>query len=178
MTMYKFLAVFLMAVVAAPAHAADLATIDCVIGKIQPALKDQIEGDVTRSFSEGTPRPAFDAAVNTGLAAAAKACAIEHGWSEAAATAARDYALAKLGMPIAEKFVAEKGFETAELETQFGSLAEETRNRQLSKEEMQQLVIASVTEEAKQTRENAALLNKYYLMLSTVQFASWNFSQA
>lgn len=178
MHMRKILAVFLLSAIAVPAYAADLATIDCVVRKIQPALKEQVEGDVTRSFTDNTPRPIFDSIVNTGLSAAAKACAIEHKWTPAAATAARDYALAKLGMPIAEKFITEKGFETAELETQFGLLPEETRNRQLTKEEMQQLVIASVPEEAKQTRENAALLNKYYLMLSTVQFASWNFSQA
>lgn len=163
---------------AVPAHAADLATIDCVIGKIQPALKEQVEADVTRNFTENALRPTFDASVNSGLRVAATACAIEHTWSEAAATAARDYALAKLGLPIAEKFVGDKGFDVAELETEFGSLPEETRNRHLTKEEMQQLVIASVTDEAKQTRENAALLNKYYLMLSTVQFAAWKFSQA
>ena len=161
-----------------PANAADLATIDCVIGKVQPALREQLETDVTRNFTENTLRPTFDPAVNSGLRAAATACAIEHKWSEAAATAARDYALAKLGLPIAEKFVAEKGFVTAELETQFGSLAEDIRNRQLTKEEMQALVIASVADDAMKTRDNAALLNKYYLILSTVQFAAWNFSQA
>ncbi|MBX3564813.1 MAG: hypothetical protein KF730_09580 [Sphingomonas sp.] len=172
------LAVVAVMALSAPANAADLATIDCVIGKVQPALKEQIEGDITRSFTDNTPRPVFDSVVNSGLRSAATACATENKWSEAAATAARDYALAKLGMPIAEKFVSDRGFDVAELETRFGELPEETRNRQLTKEEMQQLVIASVTDEAMQTRENAALLNKYFLMLSTVQFAAWDFSQA
>ncbi len=178
MFLRKTFAILAFGLIAAPAHAADLATIDCVIGKVQPALKAQIEADVTGNFTDNVQRPTFDTAVNSGMRAAATACAIEHTWSEAAATAARDYALAKLGMPVAEKFVTEKGFDVAELETLFGALPEETRNRQLTKEEMQQLVIASVTDEAKQTRENAALLNKYYLMLSTVEFAAWNFSQA
>ena len=172
------LTAFAALALAAPAHAADLATIDCVIDKLQPALKELIDADVTRSFTTGAVRTTFDPAVSSGLGVAAKTCAIEHKWSEAAATAARDYALGKLGLPIAEKYVAAKGFEVAELETQFGTLAEEVRNRPLTKEEMQALVIASVTDEAKQTRENAALLNNYYLMLSTVQYAAWNFSQA
>ena len=167
-----------LAFATAPAQAADLATIDCVIDKLQPALKELIDTDVTRSFTEHAARPTFDPAVNSGLRVAATACAIEHKWSAAAATAARDYALGKMGMAIAEKYVAAKGFEVAELETQFGALSEDVRNRPLSKEEMQALVIASVTDEAKKTRENAALLNNYYLMLSTVQYAAWNFSQA
>jgi len=172
------LAAFAALSIAAPAHAADLATIDCVIEKLQPALKELIDTEVTRSFAQGAVRATFDPAVTSGLGAAAKACAIEHTWTAAAATAARDYTLGKLGLPIAEKFVAEKGFDVAELETQFGALAEEVRNRPLTKDEMQALVIASVTDEAKQTRENASLLNNYYLLLSTVQYAAWNFSQA
>ncbi|RYE01371.1 MAG: hypothetical protein EOP61_11435 [Sphingomonadales bacterium] len=172
------LAAFAVLSLAVPAHAADLATIDCVIEKLQPTLKELIDAEVTRSFAEGATRANFDPAVHSGLRVAATNCAIEHKWSEAAATAARDYALGKLGLPIAEKFVAGKGFEVAELETQFGALPEEVRNRPLTKEEMQALVIASVTDEEKKTRENAALLNNYYLMLSTVQYAAWNFSQA
>jgi hypothetical protein len=172
------MAAFSALAVAAPAQAADLATIDCVIEKLQPALKEMIDADVTRSLTEGAARVTFDPAVSSGLGVAAKTCAIEHKWSEAAATAARDYALGKLGLPIAEKYVGEKGFEIAELETQFGALAEDVRNRPLTKEEMQALVIASVTDEAKQTRANAMLLNNYYLMLSAVQYAAWNFSQA
>ncbi|WP_163120588.1 hypothetical protein, partial [Acinetobacter pittii] len=38
---------------AAPAQAADLATIDCVIGKLKPALTEQIGRDVTRNMGEG-----------------------------------------------------------------------------------------------------------------------------
>ncbi len=177
MRFYK-LAVFAALALAAPAHAADLATIDCVTSKLQPALREMIVADVTRGFTEKAARATFDPAVNSGLRIAATACAIEHTWSAAAATAARDYALGKLGMPIAEKYIVENGFVVADLETQFGALPEQVRNRPLTKEEMQALVIASVTDEAKKTRENAALLNNYYLMLSTVQYAAWNFSQA
>ncbi|MFJ1288571.1 hypothetical protein, partial [Acinetobacter baumannii] len=84
-------------------------------------------------------------------------------WSEAALEAARVYTLAKLGQPIAEKAVVDQGFDPNELETRFDALPEDARNRPLTTEEMQQLVIASVTDEAKQTRANAALLNKYFL---------------
>lgn len=162
-----------------PAHAADLATIDCVIGKLKPALQAQISKDVTRNMGEGAAvRPVYDPAVGSGISIAANECADEHKWSEAAVAAARVYTLAKLGQPIAETFVAAQGFDVGALEAQFDALPEEARNRPLSTEEMQKLVIASVTDEAKQTRANAALLNKYFLFLSTVRYAAWQFSQA
>jgi len=174
----RLAALFLALAAAAPAHAADLATIDCVIEKLQPALRAQIETDITRNMGEAALRPTYDAAVGTGLGVAAAACATEHKWSDAAVGAARTYTLAKLGRPIAETFVTGKGFDPGELEAHFGELAEEARNRPLTKEEMQGLVVASVTDEAKQTRENATLLNKYFLFLSTVQYAAWDFAQA
>ncbi len=160
------------------AHAADLATIDCVIGKLKPALSDQIKADVTRNMGPEVAKPTYDPSIASGVRIAAGECAQAHKWSDAAVEAARVYALAKIGQPIAERFVRDAGFDPAELETQFDALPEDTRDRPLTNQEMQQLVIASVTDEAKQTRANAALLNKYFLFLSTVQYAAWQFSQA
>ena len=123
-------------------------------------------------------RPTYDPAVGSGISVAARECSDEHKWSETALEAARVYTLAKLGQPIAETFVAAQGFDVGELESQFDALPEDARNRPLTTEEMQKLVIASVTDEAKQTRANAALLNKYFLFLSTVRYAAWQFSEA
>ncbi|MEP9360885.1 hypothetical protein [Sphingomonas sp. KR3-1] len=163
---------------AVPAQAADLATIDCVIGKLKPALTAQIAKDVTRNMGEPSPRPTYDPAIGSGISIAAKECADENKWSEAALEAARVYTLAKLGQPIAEQAVTAQGFDTAELESQFDALPEDARNRPLTTTEMQGLVIASVTDEAKQTRANAMLLNKYFLFLSTVRYSAWQFSAA
>ncbi|MDG2532591.1 hypothetical protein P6144_02940 [Sphingomonas sp. HITSZ_GF] len=177
----RFLGIMALAAaaLAAPAQAADLATIDCVVGKLKPALTTQITGDITRNMGDAAAvRPTYDPAVGSGISIAANECATENKWSEAAVEAARVYTLAKLGQPIAEKFVIAAGFDTGALEAQFDSLPEDTQNRPLTKEEMQALVIASVTDEAKQTRANAALLNKYFLFLSTVRYAAWQFSQA
>ncbi|WP_164263994.1 hypothetical protein, partial [Stenotrophomonas maltophilia] len=64
---------------AAPAQAADLATIDCVIGKLKPALTEQIGRDVTRNMGEGAGvRPTYDPAVGSGISIAAKECADQH----------------------------------------------------------------------------------------------------
>ncbi|RYD51640.1 MAG: hypothetical protein EOP60_10525, partial [Sphingomonadales bacterium] len=87
----RLAALLLALATAMPAHAADLATIDCVIDKLQPALREQVETDITRNMGEAALRPTYDAAVGTGLGIAAAACAAEHKWSEAAVSAARTY---------------------------------------------------------------------------------------
>ncbi len=48
----------------------------------------------------------------------------------------------------------------------------------LTVQEMQALVRNAVTDEAKQTRENAELVAEYFAFLSTIQYASYQFSQA
>jgi hypothetical protein len=163
---------------AAPAHAADLATIDCVAGKLAPAVMAKLHADVSRNMAESGKRPSYDPAVGGGIASAAAACGLEHDWSEAAIKAARVYTLAKLGLGVAERVIGERGFEAATLEERFLALPEDTRNRALAPEETQALVRESVTEEDKQTRENAELLAEYFAFLNTIQYASFDFSQA
>lgn len=161
-----------------PAHAADLKTINCVIDKLQPALTTQIEADVTRNLNESGKKPSYDPAVASGLRIAAAACATENKWSVAAVSAARIYTLAKLGWPIAQRVVGEKGFDAAQLEDQFQALSEEVRDRPLTAQETKDLVIAAVTDEAKQTRENAELLNEFFAFINTIQYAAHDFAQA
>jgi hypothetical protein len=163
---------------AAPAYAADLATIDCVAGKVNAAATAKLHADVSRNMTESGKRPSYDPAVGSGIASAAAACGLEHDWSAAAIKAARVYTLAKLGLPVAERVIGARGFEAAALEERFQTLAEETRNRPLTAAETGELIKGSVTEEAKQTRENAELLAEYFAFLSTIQYASFDFSQA
>lgn len=163
---------------AAPARAADLATIDCVAGKIAPAATAKLHADVARNMAESGKRPSYDPAVGGSIASAAAACGLEHDWSEAAVKAARVYTLAKLGLTVARRVIGERDFDAAALEDRFQSLPEEARNRPLAAAESQELIKGSITEEAKQTRENAELLAEYFAFLSTIQYASFDFSQA
>jgi hypothetical protein len=174
----RILATAAVLALAAPAHAADLATIDCVAGKLSPVVTAKLHADVSRNMAESGKRPSYDPAVGGSIASAAAACGLEHNWSEAAIKAARIYTLARLGMPVAQRVIGERGFDAAALEDQFQTLPEEARNRPLTPAENQELVKGSVTEEARQTRENAELLAEYFAFLSTIQYASFAFSQA
>ena len=162
--------------IAAPSHAADLATIDCVADKVSAGVTATLHADVARNLAESGKRPSYDPAVGAGIARAAAACATEHNWSEAAVKAVRIYTLAKLGMPVAQRVIGERGFDAATLEAQFQGLSEETRDRPLTPAENQELIKASVTEKAKQTHENAELLGEYFAFLSTLQYAAHDFS--
>jgi hypothetical protein len=174
----RILVTAVLLALAAPAYAADLATIDCVAGKVGKDTTAKLHADVARNLAESGKRPSYDPAVGGGIASAAAACGTEHNWSEAALKAARVYTLAKLGLPVAQRVIGERGFDAASLEDRFQSLPEETRNRPLTAAESQELIKGSVTEEAQQTRENAELLAEYFAFLSTIQYASFNFSQA
>lgn len=161
-----------------PAHAADLATLDCVAQKLEAPIRAQIQADAERNLGESGKRPSYDSSVGLGIRTAAAICAKEHGWSPAAAKAAGQYALARIGLPIAQRVVGERGFEPAALEDQFQALPEDVRNRPLTAEENQALIRAAVTEEAQQTRENAELLGEFFAFLGTVQYAAFEFSGA
>lgn len=163
---------------ATPAYAADLATIDCAAGKVGKETVAKLHADVARNMAESGKRPSYDPAVGGGIASAAAACGLEHDWSAAAVKAARIYTLAKLGLTVSLRVIGERGFDAAALEDRFQSLPEEARNRPLSAAESQELIRGSITEEAKQTRENAELLAEYFAFLSTIQYASFDFSQA
>ena len=164
--------------IAAPAHAADLATIGCVAGKLDADTTARLHADVSRNMAESGKRPSYDPAVGSAIGAAAASCAEENGWSEAAVKAARVYTLARVGWPVAQRVIGERGFDAALLEAQFQALPEEVRNRPLTAAEMQELLKAAVTDEARQTRENAEMLGEFFGFLNIIQYASYEFSQA
>ncbi|MBO9623300.1 MAG: hypothetical protein J7500_11370 [Sphingomonas sp.] len=163
---------------AAPAHAADLATIGCVAQKVDAAVRSQIEADVERNLTESGKRPSYGPGVGAGLKTAAAACAKEHGWTAAAASAAARYTLAKIGMPVAQRVITQRGFDPAALEDQFQALPEETRNRPLTAQESQGLVRDAAIEDVQKTRENAELLSEFFAFVGTIQYAAFEFSAA
>ena len=168
----------ILSLAAAPACAADLATLDCVSTKLDAAVRSRIETEAAGALAEAGKRLTYSPAVGQGLSTAAKACAAEHKWTTAAAKAAGFYALAKIGLPLARKAVEEKGFEPAALEDQFQALPEDKRVRVLTAQDTQALIQAAVTEESQQTRANAELLGEYFSFLSTAQYAAHDFSAA
>lgn len=160
--------------VAAPA---DPASIVCVGQKLDAAVKAQLAANVERNLANPAQRPSYDPAVTRGLNDATTACANERGWSGAAATASGVYALAEIGLPVAKRVVQGRGFDPAALDQQFAALPETVRRAPLTAKATQDLIRASVTDEAQQTRANAQLLAQYFAFLNTLEYASADFSR-
>jgi hypothetical protein len=159
------------------AQASDPSAIGCVADNIDAAVRAQIAADVERNLSEGGKRPSYDPSVGRGLNDAASACATANGWPGGAARAAGIYALASIGLPVAKRVVAARGFDPGALDDLYRTLPEATRNRALTAAETQGLIRQAVTEEAQQTRENAELLAEYFAFVNTLEYAVHQFSE-
>jgi hypothetical protein len=164
--------------VAAPAQAADLATLGCVADKIEVTIRAQIVIDVERNLTETGKKHSYDPRVLAAVKAAATACAADNGWPPAALRPAMLYTLATLGWPTAQKVAAERGLDAAALESAWNALPEETRNKPLTPEVNQQLATATADAVGEQTPEKAELVGEYFGYLSLMQFTSYDFSQA
>jgi hypothetical protein len=163
---------------AAPAQAADLATLDCISDKVSLPVRAQIVLDVEHNLASLGKPPSYDPRVTGAIAAAGKLCAEENHWPEAATQPAMHYALASLGWPTAQKIATERGFDMGGLEDAWAALPEEKRNHPLAQTDYQDLVKGFVTDEALQTRENAELVKQCFGFLSVIQASSYEFSQA
>ena len=167
-----------MMVMATPAHAADLATIGCIASKVELPVRAQIAIDVERNLTESGLRHGYDPRVTNAINLAAKLCASENGWPEAAVKPAMLYALSSLGWPAAQRIATERGFDMPSLELAWETLPEETRNTPLLQPVYETLVKGFITDEEKQTRANAELIAECFGFLSIIQYSSYEFSQA
>ncbi|MEZ0243126.1 MAG: hypothetical protein ACAH11_07095 [Sphingomonas sp.] len=163
---------------AAPAQAADLATIGCIASRIELPVRAQVAIDVERNLNSPGAPATYDPRVTAALNLAGKICADQNGWSEAALKPAMLYALASLGWPTAQKIATERGFDMGALEDAWAAVPEEKRNHPLVQTDYQELIRGFITDEALQTRENAELVKQCFGFLSVIQYSSYAFSQA
>lgn len=163
---------------AVPAHAADLATIGCVDGKLDSAVRDQVAADVEKNLADTGQRGSYSPPVVEALKNAAAACAKDNGWAPAAERPAVLYTLAKLSLPVVQKAVADKGLDPAALEALWFALPEEQRNKPLETQTYRDLADAAVPEGDMRTQAMGALVHTFFEFESILQYASVDFAQA
>jgi len=115
-------ALVLALAVTAPAHAADLKTLDCVARTATPAVRTALATDIERNLSHADQKQSYDSAVVAGLRAAALTCQTQHKWTDAAMQSAILYAVPTLGMATAQRLAAANRLNYAALETRFMAL--------------------------------------------------------
>jgi hypothetical protein len=164
--------------IAAPARAADLATLDCIDAKLVPATRDQLAADVRHNLQQTGERKGYTPLVTAAVKEAAAACATENGWSPAAARLASLYTLAKNSLPAVQRVASERGLDPAELEALFLALPAEQRNKPLTPELYRQLADAAIPEGDLRTQANGELLHTFFEFESILQYASLDFASA
>jgi hypothetical protein len=167
-----------LAVLAAPASAADLATIGCVGDKIDDGVRARVVQDVERNLGLIGQRSSYSPEVVQAMKDAGTACATEHGWSAPAVRLAILYALARLSLPVVQRVAGERGHDPAGLEALFQALPEERRNKPLTNEDYRALADAAIPEGEGRTREAGALLRTFFEFQSILQYASTDFAAA
>ncbi|MEI9926747.1 MAG: hypothetical protein WDN44_02310 [Sphingomonas sp.] len=167
----------LLASLSVPARAADLATIDCVADRIDQAVRDQLVKDVERNLTTTAPI-SYDPSVIQALHDGALACQQEHGWSAGTLQPVTAYTQAKLAWPVAQRLAAERGLDPAAMETIWLALPEDQRNKPLSRDARLKLAEAAIPEGPGRTAEAGHFVSGFFQLLSVMQYASFDFSQA
>ncbi|MDF7774015.1 hypothetical protein P1X14_02045 [Sphingomonas sp. AOB5] len=118
---------------AAPAQAADIATIGCITQSLTPAGRTTIDQAFEKSISDpsnGSPDPAAYQLIDE----AVTSCAAKHGWSQKAKSSAFLHAMATLMWPVAARVGRTKGLDAAALESLFMAMPETDRLKAISAE--------------------------------------------
>ncbi|RYY26428.1 MAG: hypothetical protein EOP62_09835 [Sphingomonadales bacterium] len=124
-----------LAAVAAPALAADVATINCVSNKISPELRGQVAADYDVRLRE--PGRAMDIVLDDKLIAFGRECKALHGWSETAMNAAVAWTRSTIALPTTEAFSRAKGIDVDTIKQVWLATPEGTRSRQLVDADLQ-----------------------------------------
>ncbi len=166
------------ALLSAPAHAADLATIGCVEDKLDAATRTQLVTDVEQNLKIIGLRSSYSPGVLQAVKDAAAACVTENKWTPAAARPAILFTLAKLSLPVVQRVARDRGLDPAAIEAVWLALPEEQRNKPLTNDAYHQLADAAIPEGPNRTQANGEMLRTFFDFESIMQYASVDFAAA
>lgn len=165
-----------VAIVAAPAHAADLKTLVCVEQALTAEGKASLLKDIEVNLTNAGGEQNYSTATVTAIQGAAKSCAAKHGWSDKASEAAVLYTVTKLAWPTAVRMGRAKGVNPDALAKRVNALTPAEKANGTSEEVLTKLAEASaVTGELDET--NAALAGALYGLLTLKEKAYIDFQK-
>lgn len=106
----------------APAHAADIKTIDCVEKTVDKTIVKLLDDDVNRNFTD-LDNQTYSEATIAGFRAAATTCRTKYGWSDKASESSVLYALFMLSNANVRGKAKAAKLDYAKLEARFNSLS-------------------------------------------------------
>jgi hypothetical protein len=116
-----------MTAAAAPAYAADIATITCVEKTLDAATRTQLQQDLEKNLANPQGQQSYAPTTVQGIQKAAKACQAQHGWSDAATMAAILYAVPTVGWPVADRMARAARLDPKKVESRFMALPADER---------------------------------------------------
>jgi len=159
------LAFALPVALAAPAPAADLATLGCVEQGLDANARKLLVEDLTANINNAGKAQSYRQETAEALRPVALACKAKHGWSDKATQASLLYTAPKIGWPIGERIARQHGLDPDALARRFRALPETERNDAIDEDVLGKLGQGSF--EAGEINDgNAAMAGALYGLLA------------
>jgi len=168
------LAVAVPVLAAAPASAADIATLGCVDQQLPATLRASLAADVQRQMGDGTFT--FDPALNPPLVAVLRGCQRTYGWSEVATQAAGVYLRASIGLPLVITAMRGLGVDTDKVMAIYRDLPQSIREKRLDQATMRQLMDAVVDTGMIKDVDQAKLLGRMIAYANLIEMSRHDFA--
>ncbi len=174
--MIRTIVVLAFLLAAAPALAADGATIGCVETSIDAATLNALKVNSEQNAHNSGGTLSYRPEVVSGVQAAARACQQKLGWSDPATEAATFYTVAHVAWPILEQVAHERGLDSDALAAHYNALPAEQRHAALTDDLLRALANAALAAgEIKD--ENASTAGAVFGMLSLLSSNHYLFLQ-
>lgn len=174
MTLRAFAAT-LAILAAAPAAAADRATIGCIDAGLAAPARAAMVADLERNIAHTDQPQTYSDAATSGLRVSTIACKARYKWTGAEAMAATLYTFYSVGWPIAQREAAARGLVVANLEKDFAGLTEAERTGGVT-QEMLLKVATAATKAGHIDVNNSALAGAVLAMMGIRDSSLKNFS--
>ncbi|MES2443482.1 MAG: hypothetical protein V4574_11690 [Pseudomonadota bacterium] len=151
--------------IAAPAHAADVATLGCVEQGMDKNARTLLLTDLETNLKNSGQAQSYRPETVQAIQAVALACKTKHGWTTEAAQAAILYTMPKIGWPLADRMGRAGGLNPDALAKRFRALPENERNDAINDEVLGKLARGSLAA-GEINANNAALGGALYGLLA------------
>lgn len=162
--------------VAAPAHAADLATLGCVEQGMDANARKLLLDDLTKNLENSGGEQSYRPETVQAIQSVAMACKTKNGWTTEAAQAAILYTMPKLGWPIADRFGRQHGLNPNALSKRFRALPQAQREDAINDGVLGTLARGSL-DAGEITGDNAAIAGALYGLLALQEKALADFKK-
>lgn len=160
--------------IAAPAYAADVATLSCVEKGLDQNARQLLLTDLETNLKNAGKEQSYRPETVQAIQSVAKACQAKHGWSTEATQASILYTMPKLGWPLADRMGRAGGLNPNALAKRFRALPDAERNDAINDEVLGKLARGSLSA-GEITSDNAALAGALYGLLALQEKALVDF---